>query len=60
MARVSQGTLNLMEDQLHSNIKMIHQNFSDDLRSRNIFAEIVPHSREWVAGAESQHVKTSL
>lgn len=60
MARVSQGTLNLMEDQLHSNIKMIHQTFSDDLGSRNIFAEFVPHSREWVAGAESQHVNTSL
>ena len=39
VARVSWGTLNLMENQLHSNRKMIHQTFSDDLGSRNIFAE---------------------
>ena len=60
MARVSWGTLNLMKDQLHVNFKMTEQTFSDDLGSRNIFAEIVPHSREWVAAAESQHMKTSL
>jgi hypothetical protein len=49
-----------MEYHLHSNLKVIHETFSDDLGSRNIFEEIVPHFCEWVAGAESQHVKTSL
>ena len=49
-----------MEYQLHINLKMIHQTFADDLGSRNIFEEIVSHSCEWVAGAGSQHVKTSL